>query len=85
MSNSCVLSSKDSWINHCHTLILALFRSESGFPILWLIEERSNMQYKGPKDTKSLTFFLDEKLGIGSGKGKVFEANLEMQYSVKMY
>ena len=52
--------------------ILAQFRSNVGFPILWLIEKNKNMEYRGPKDIESLLFFVNEKLGIGSQKRKVF-------------
>ena len=45
----------------------------TGFPSLWLFDEGSSMQYKGPKDVKSMTFFINEKVGRMSHKKKVIK------------
>ena len=50
---------------------LALAQSQTGFPALWLFEGSNKMQYNGPKDLKSLEFFINEILEVGSENKKV--------------
>ena len=52
-------------------MISAKYRSETGFPVLWLFEGSGNMQYRGPKDVDSLGFFINKKLGEKSKKEQV--------------
>ena len=58
--------------------ILAIARSDSGFPVLWLFENGDGIQYKGPKDIKSLAFFTSDRIRLGAQKRKVSE-KVQMQ------
>ena len=45
--------------------------STKEYPIMWFFNQNSDMQYKGPKDVESITFFINEKVGRESEKKKV--------------
>ena len=50
---------------------LAVVTTTKGYPITWFFNQNSGMQYKGPKDVESITFFINEKVGRESEKEKV--------------
>ena len=53
------------------SFLLAMVTSTKGYPIMWFFNQNSDMQYKGPKDVESITFFINEKVGRESEKKKV--------------
>ena len=60
--------------------IIAYFRDNTGFPAFWLLDADSNVQYNGPKDVNSMTYFINEKLGKGIKKKVCETYQIRLQY-----
>ena len=53
----------------------AIFKFESGYPILTLFDKGGEMEYKGPKDLASLEFFVLDELITKTRKVSSQETN----------